>query len=461
MRKLASRFIWICIFVGIYSSAESTQTISFEDVIEKAIANSYELKISDIDISLSKTIVKEMTSLYYPALNVRFNTEYLKDLAGGISGITAIGNSVLSDNTKYQDSMSLNLSYTLLDFGVRKKRRFLTKKDVGQKKLIYHKNLNDLKLKILELYTEVLLTYKELLSKKKTLLLEQEIFRLKERLFNAGTIGKIEVAEEAIKLVRAMEEVDRLKVMIGMALEDIAFYTRVDYDKEQDGHPQGGSTSGRDVPTKGADYDKELIEPLNFKEEEILQDNIEEKKSIEYQIYNLEIEKKKAELGILRRERFPQFGLYSNYTLYGSNRDNFDKSLEDLRQKNWTVGVVTNIPLFEGFKSINSGGRLKLEISKLTIEREKKIAELRNLYAKTSMTALLYKQEVEIQKDLLKNVQDKTVMIERLNSQQIIDRVVLLSQKIELMNQELEVEKALTNKIFFIKKLNILRESYN
>ena len=153
--------------------------------------------------------------------------------------------------------------------------------------------------------------------------------------------------------------------------------------------------------------------------------------------------------------------LYSNYTLYGSNRDNFDKSLEDLRQKNWTVGVVTNIPLFEGFKSINSGGRLKLEISKLTIEREKKIAELRNLYAKTSMTALLYKQEVEIQKDLLKNVQDKTVMIERLNSQQIIDRVVLLSQKIELMNQELEVEKALTNKIFFIKKLNILRESYN
>ena len=108
MRKLASRFIWICIFVGIYSSAESTQTISFEDVIEKAIANSYELKISDIDISLSKTIVKEMTSLYYPALNVRFNTEYLKDLAGGISGITAIGNSVLSDNTKYQDSLSLN-----------------------------------------------------------------------------------------------------------------------------------------------------------------------------------------------------------------------------------------------------------------------------------------------------------------------------------------------------------------
>lgn len=454
MRRLASRFIWIYIFVGMYSLAESTQTISFEDVIEKTIANSYELKIADIDISLSKTIVNEMTSLYYPAINAKFNAEYLKDLAGGAFGITAIGNSLLSDNTKYQNSLSLNLSYNLLDFGVRKKRCFLVKKDVEQKRLIYHKKLNDLKLNILELYTEYLLTYKELLAKKEILLLEQEIFRLKERLFNAGTIGKIEVVDEAIKLDKVMEEVDRLKVSLWLALEDIAFNTRVDYNKKQDRH-QG------DVSTKGADYDKELIEPLNFKEEEMLQGNIEEKKSIEYQIYNLEIEKKKAELGILRRERFPQFKLYSNYTLYGSDRDKFDVALEDLRQKNWVIGVSTVISLFEGFKSVNNEQRLKLEISKLQLEREKKIAELKNLCDKTSRTAMLYKQEVRTQKDLLKNAQDKTAMIERLDRQQIIDKVVLLTQKIELINQALALEKTLINKISFTKKLNILLESYH
>lgn len=401
--------------------------------MDKAIVNSYDLKIANIDIELSKYAVKELRSLYFPTLNAKFNTEYLKDLTGGISGITAIGERVLTDNTMFQDSFSINLSYNLL--GTKRRRCLLAKKEVEQRELIYQKNLKDLKLRILEIYTETLLTYKELKAKKEILAVEQRVFQLKERLFKAGVISKIEVAEQAIRLVRVMEEIDVLKTRLKMLLEDIAFYTRKHYDSE-------------------------LIEPLNFKEEETeIQTDLDEKVSVECQIYEKEIEKKKVELGILKRERFPQVGLYSNYTFYGSNRDEIEEAFKDLEPRNWAVGVFITIPLFDGFKTIVSGKRINLEIERLKLERDKKIAELKNLYTKTSKEVLAYKQELETKKELLKNAQNKTAMIERLKTHQLTDEVVALNQEIELINQRLELEKTSVSQLSTLKKLNILRGS--
>lgn len=432
-KKCALRFIWLLIFIKICPLLGVAETIKFEEILDKAIVNSYDLKIANIDIELSKYAGKELRSLYFPTLNAKFNTEYLKDLTGGISGVTAIGERVLTDNTMFQDSVSVNLSYNLL--GIRRRKCFLAKKEVEQRELIYQKNLKDLKLRILEIYTETLLTYKELKAKKEILSVEQEVFRLKERLFKAGVISKIEVAEQSIRLVRVMEEIEGLKIRLKMLLEDIAFYTQQHYDSE-------------------------LIEPLNFKGEETeIHADLDEKVSVECQIYEKEIEKKKAELGLLRRERFPQVGLYSNYTFYGSNRTDVKEALEDLEPRNWSVGVVVTIPLFAGFKTIVRGKEIKMEIERLQLERDKKIAELKSLYTKTSKEVLAYKQELETKKELLKNVQNKTAMIERLKNQQITDEVVALNQEIELINQRLELEKTSVSKIAAIKKLNILRGS--
>jgi len=430
----------------IYHPVVSAETISFEEILHKAIDNSYDLKIAKTNINISKYAVKEITSLYYPTLNARFNTEYLKDLTAGVSGITAIGNTILTDNTRFQDSFSINLSYNLL--GTQRRRHLLAKKDVEENKLIYQKNLKDLTLEILELYTQSLLTYKELKSKKEILALVQEVFQLKERLFKAGTISKIELTDEAIRLARVMEEIDSLKTRLEMVLEDISFYTGQHYDIGVQISDFGvQSTSGFGVRGSGFGKDKKISNP-EFRNP-----------NPEIRIYEVEIEKKKVELGILRRERFPQLGLYSNYTFYGSNRDEPEEAFKDLEQRNWTVGVSCSIPLFQGFKTIDSSKRLKLEIERLQLERDKKLAEIKNLYTKTSKAIKSYEQVLQTKKDLLKHTQDKTTMLERLNSQQITDKVVLLNQKIDIITQQLEMEKAEVSKIASIKKLNILRGS--
>jgi len=440
--------IWLLVFIVIYHSvvSVSAETISFKEILQKAIDNSYDLKIAKVNIQLSKYAVKEVTSLYYPALNARFNTEYLKDLTGGVSGIAAIGNTILTDNTRFQNSFSINLTYNLL--GTQRRRHHLAKKDIEENKLIYEKNLKELKLEILELYTQALLTYKELKVKKEILPLAEELCQLKERLFKAGTINKIEVLDEAIRLSKIMEEIERLKANLELLLEDITFYTGQHYDI---------GVQILDFGTEGTSWFEVRDSDCGKDKEEIIPEL--QTPSPEIRIYEIEIEKKKVELGILRKKRFPQLGLYSNYTFYGSNRDEPEEAFKDLEQRNWTVGVSCSIPLFQGFKTIVSSKRLKLELERLELERDKKIAEIKSLYTKTKKAIQVYDQEIKTKKGLLNHTQEKTTLTERLYSQQITDKVVLLNQKIELITQQLELEKVEVSKIASIKKLNILRGS--
>lgn len=416
--------MWILIFIGLYQPVMAGETITFEEILDKAITNSYELKISKIDIRLSKYAIGELKSLYFPIIKARFNTEYSKDLTGGVDGITSI-----TDNTRFQDSFAVNLSYELL--GTRRKKRLLSKKELKRQELIYQNNLKNLKLRILELYTQTLLTYKELEAKKEIFSLQKELLQLKERLFKSRIISRIELANEVIGLANVMTEVEKLGINLGLMLEDITFYTGEHYELG--------------VGISDFEVGKEVNFP-SFKPQTI---------DPEIRIYEKGIEKKRIELGILRRERLPQAGLYSNYTLYGSDRDKPKKALGDLEERDWVVGISIDVPLFQGFKTFTQEKILKLEIEKLQLERDKKTAELKSLYAKEGRTLQGLKQEIETKKELLKKVQDKTDMVERLSNQQITDKVVFLNQKIGLISEQLEVKKTTVSKLASIRRLNI------
>lgn len=426
------RLKWLLIFIGLYQPVMAVETITFEEILQKAITNSYDLKIASRDIRLSKYALKEVNSLYFPTLNVRFNTEYITDLRDSLAGITARGSNILSDNTRFQDSVSVNLLYNLL--GTVRRKRLLAKKEIERQELIYDYNLKQLKLKILEFYTEALLIYKELEAKKEILCLQQELWQLKKRLFKAGTISKIEWVNEVIRLAQVKEEVENLKIKLGVVLEDISFYTGEHYD----------------VGIQILDFETDKEHKLQFLN--IYPQSIEP----EIRIYEKEIEKKEVELGILRRERFPQVQLYSNYTYYSTNRDEWEEGLKDLEPRSWVVGISIDIPLFQGLKTFSREKILKLEKEKLQLERDKKIAELKTLYAKEERAMRSYEQELETKKELLKDIQAKTEMIEVLNNQQIIDKAVVLNQKIELIIQQLEVAKTAISQLASLKKLKYI-----
>ncbi|MDM8001811.1 MAG: TolC family protein, partial [Bacteroidota bacterium] len=86
-------------------------------------------------------------------------------------------------------------------------------------------------------------------------------------------------------------------------------------------------------------------------------------------IYDLEIEKKKAELESLRRGLLPQFGIYSNYIWYANHPSQVNTSAQYIKPRNFIVGLAVTIPLFEGFKSPSEIEKAKLELERLKVEK--------------------------------------------------------------------------------------------
>jgi outer membrane protein TolC len=188
---------------------------------------------------------------------------------------------------------------------------------------------------------------------------------------------------------------------------------------------------------------------------------LDPKKTEIYQIYQLEIEKKKAELAILQKQRLPQFGFYTNYILYGSERSNMGNAFSNLEQTNVSFGISSSLPVFDGFKNQAQRQKTELEIARLQIERDKKVAEFVNKYEKLHKTAHFYNLEIQNQEDLLAKVNNKLEMIDKLDQQKLVNKTDVLSSKEELLSQKLELEKAITNKISDYKKLQIMVEDVN
>jgi outer membrane protein len=415
----------------------AAQTLDLDGVTDLALKNAHEVKLSVIDIDISQAVKRGAYSIYYPTLNARWNSEYAKDLSGGTSQVTVVGDTIIGDNTKYQSSLSLVASYNLFDFGSTGRKVLIAKKDVDAKRTVFIQQVRDIKIKVLNLYTDLLIVYKELETKKELLSLYKELSLTKERLYSAGTISKIEVVDEALKAVKTLDAIDNLKLKLKALLQDLSFYTGDSYDTD----------SLRIQEFQGHDED--------------YANHFDAEKSPEFKIYGLEIEKKKAELDIMKREQFPQFGLYSRYVWYGQDRDNYSTSLKDLRERNYYIGISATIPIFEGFKKSAEMEKTTLEIDRLKIEKQKKLAELANRHAKLDETRRVYIKGIETQKDMLTKVEDKLYMTGRLTEQKVVDWVDFLNQRIEMVNQRFELVKTISTKVSAIKELRILSEGIN
>jgi len=436
------------------------ESLSYKNILLKAIENSYDLKLTSKDISISKASLKEAKSDYYPTIKTGFNSEYTNDLKNG-TGIVSIGGTFIPPNTMFQNMLSVNMNYNLYDFGVRGKKVSIAKKDVTEKAVTYKQTLRELKMNIVDLYTQALLCYKEMKIKQDTLTVDRELFNMKERLYDAGAVSKVDIANEAIKVAKLVDDIDVMKIRLKNILEDISFYTREKYTSEN---------------LEVLDFDEDNIVPVNnitppvpgiyqlqAEKKDIIElpEQYDFKKSEEYQIYQLEIEKKKAELSILQRQRLPQFGFYTNYILYGSQRSNVGDAFKDLEQTNVSFGISSSLPVFDGFKNQAQRKKTELEIARLEIERDKKVAELTSKYEKLHKTNIYYNEEIKAQENLLAKVNDKLDMIDKLDQQKLVNKTDVLQNKEELLSQKLELEKTLTNKISNFKKLQIMSQELN
>lgn len=186
--------------------------ISYRDTLKAAIDNSFDLKMSQAEIGISRAQLKSVRADWYPTLSLQFNTEYNKDLTDGKGTYAYAGNTMITPFTQFRDMLYLTLSYNLLDFGIQGKKVHIAKQELKQKEISYNMQLKDLKLKILDLYTKAQQYSNSITTKTEILKLYENIFTNKERMFSAGINNKLTVMDEAVKIARTKNDIENSRI---------------------------------------------------------------------------------------------------------------------------------------------------------------------------------------------------------------------------------------------------------
>lgn len=428
------RFIVTIIFTFFASSVSSAYAdeLDFETVRQKALENSFDVKISQTDIKISDTAIQGAKSEYYPKISTYFYSEYTKSLDGNNQTVY-IGNEVLYGNSVFQNSLSVGLTYNLFDFGIRGDKLKIAKSDKVSKIAQYNKIIRDTEIAVVEAYAKSLILYKQQNLLTQIVALEGELYTDKERLYLAGKIPQTDVLEEKIKWNESKNELEKVNAEFEKSIKDIAFLTNTDPPENP------------------------ILKDFVFKEKEktdIPDLNLE---SIpETKIYDAEILKKQKELLIAKKQNLPAFNFTTNYYLYGADPNNYFDSYDNFRQRGLKFRIIASLPIFDGFKNKSDRDRIKLEIARLYTEKEKKVAEVKYNYEKarddTVYSNILHENNITM-KTLLK---DNISMFDRLNEQKLIDRSKYLQQKISLLNKYFEIEKTDINQYVSAFKVDVL-----
>lgn len=436
--------IAVCLLLTMHNA--NAEKLSYDSILKNAVSNSFELKMSAVDIDISKANLKASQADLYPVLSMQVNSEYNKDLSGATS-LTTVGSTVISPYTQFKDLSYFSLQYNLFDFGATGKRVQIAKKEVEQKKIAYDIQLKQLKLKILDCYTKLLTYNNEIKAKQEVLKIYQDLFLTREQLFESGSSNKLLVMDEAVKIARTQDDIEASKLELKKALNDLSSYTGQKYDPAKLDVISYDDNNFVNV----GDFKSKLSG--NVSEDALAQFNPE--KTSESKFYDLEIAKKKSEISLYNRQRFPSFKLYSNYSLYGQNHDNFINAIDNVGQTGVAVGITGSYVFFDGFKNKASRDKASFELKRLQLEKEKKLIDIKNDYEKSYISYTSYTSELKFKKDLLGKVKDKLVALERMSDNGMIQKSELLTLKADFLNEEFELQKNIINILSGLKEMQI------
>lgn len=426
-------------------------TLTYRDTLQKAMDNSFDLKMTKLDIDISKAELKGARADLFPTLYTQFNTEYNNGL-GNTANINYVGNTVVSSYTQYRNLASVGMQYNLFDFGAINKKVLMAKKDVESKKVSYDIQIKDLKLKILDLYTKTLEANNEIKTKSEVLKVYEQIFHNKERLFVAGVNDKISVMNEAVKIARTQSDIENSQLELKKTLADLSSFTQQKYevrnldvlDFEEMNIPNAFIPVGNFEPLKAKVASESM--DLSFNPEN----------SLEAKLYDFEIEKKKAEYEMYKKQRYPAFKLYTNYLMYGQDPNSYGSAYSDFHQASLAFGISGSFVFFDGFKNKAQKEKAALEMQRLQFEKEKKLSDIRAAYEKSYGAYDSYTEDLTIKKDLLNKVKEKLSSVDRMIQSGLAQRNDLLSTKADLLSQEFELQKNIVDISSKIKEIEIM-----
>jgi outer membrane protein TolC len=410
--------------------------INFEDVLAKAKDHSYDLKLADYDVLISKQEVRGARSEYFPKFNFNAGMEYTRNFRDiRESTVMSVGDAFINPYTRFQSILGITVAYNLFDFGVRGGNLKAAKEEVKVKELETKEKLQEMNLTLLDTYTKILVTTKQIELNREILDLQKKDLAIKERLYNAKEISKTEYNDAKVAVNNTEGKIADLKTIKAESVNWLSFYTGEEYDLEN---------------LKVAELKKSDFDVLAFQDYT---------KSIIWKVHERNIKKKELELKVAKRNNYPELNAYGRYYLYGADRSNYADSLS-IEPSNFTVGASLNMPLFDGFRNSALIEKTALELKQLHVERDKAIAQLMTRLATMRANLMYLDEQIEANEKAYNELSDKEKSLHRLVSKKLASPVEENETRIELLNSQIEMEKNTITHTALTRGIQILTEEY-
>ena len=444
MKKFFGIWLVFCCMSILQANAEE---LNFNDFLATALNNSYQVRVSRINTQIAKKGIKEARAGYFPTLSAFATTERYNDLTHGQSQMTAVGSDIFLNRSYYQDMAAVGLSYNVFDFGIRKKQLQIAKAEDKQKEIVLQKDTKDLKLDAVEIYAQALSLYKQAQIKKETLALQKELLEIQKRLRTAGEVSEIDVVDTEIKVSELKSEVDEINNNLAKKITEVSYYTQKSYDMN--------NLQLKDFPedTSTIPVDADGLVKLSAEFNTLIPEESHEVKA-----YKLEIYKKQKEYEIQKKANFPKIRFDTRYNLYGADPSNFFSGVGDIGQRSFSFRLSTSFVLFDGLKNINTIAKSKMEVEKLKIQKEKEIAEQKKKYEQIELDSKNALIQTENNTKTLALVNKNLKMLEKLNTNGVVDKSKCIRKRLDLLDKKLNLEENQI-KIFVAQyKLQVLKD---
>jgi len=420
-----------CVIIFFIITAIEGQTTSLESIIKQAIEHSYKLKIIKTKKTVYEAKAEEVSSSYYPTLSMGFNLQYTNGYEDGTNDISNIGDTILSSQTQYESSVSVKLNYLLYDFGNRGNQLDMAEIDKESVNVEYYKEMQKMKLQILDLYSKILNIQRDIELNIKIKKNYEKIYLAKKRLNSAGKIDKVSLASEAIRIVELSTKIEENRAILEDYVYQINLYTGNTYTKNT-------VFTFFSVPTqKIISYE----DSINYKE-----------------IY-LQQQKKVKELNQVNSEYYPKINLFGTRNWYGASECSINCAFEDLKKRNYVVGMSVNWMLFNGFQTISKQERVKAELEQLKLQELEEKREFEKVQHLNEQKILSLKNDIKNYQENLSIQEKKLNMNERLRYIKKLDKISELEDIVEKFKKNLQLQKSLISKWSKQKELEILNEN--
>lgn len=404
--------------------------ISFDGIVKKALEKNLELQIITVDKEITEAKVEEVESLYYPRLGVGVYQQYSDNIDDTQRAGATIGNSYIGNETQYESSTILQMDYPLYDFGVRSSKYEIAQIDHELVDFTLQESAQKLKLKLLEIYSQLLTYQSELKHYQEIKTLKTEIYVQTKRLYEAGQLNKLSISDRAIEIVELERNIEDLKAKVKEQLKKLSFYTKESYQPSI------------------------TVLPLQTKKST----NLEYHNTFTHQSFQLKLQQKEHELDLLNAELFPTVNFFGRYNLYGAKKTSIWVSNYHMRPRNYVVGLSVNYNLFEGFKSFASRKRIKAERLKLELQDEEQEELYTQQQRENEAKVESIVTQIEQTHKSIEEQQTKSSMLTRLQVQQEVDGISVLEDRTAAIYKQVNLDKSLIEQQSKLMEMEIFNE---